>query len=142
MKNFKFTLLFLVFLSLPALAQQDFHNVKYVKNYDGDTYTFDLGKDVPELFRTMPLRLYGIDTPEIRTKNAIEKQKAIQVRDFAQGELRNAKVINLVDCKGDKYFRLLCSVRYDGKDLTQELLKRKMGYEYFGGKKNPTVFDK
>ncbi|GBF23357.1 putative nuclease [Candidatus Gastranaerophilus sp. (ex Termes propinquus)] len=124
----------LCLVCLPALSQ-DFYNVKYLKNYDGDTYTFDLGENIPELFRTMPLRLFGIDTPEIRAKNLDEKAKGQEVRDFARDELKNAQQINLIGCKGDKYFRILCRVSYDGKDLTDELLKRNMGYPYFGGKK-------
>lgn len=127
-------LIFLIVFALPACCQ-DFRGVKYIKNYDGDTYTFDLGEGVPELFRTMPLRLYGIDTPEMRAKNPQEKEKAVQAKNFGQSELVGAKQIDLVNCKDDKYFRILCSVNYDGKDLTGELLKRNMGYPYYGGKK-------
>jgi len=114
---------------------QDFNNVKFIRNHDGDTFVFDLGCGLPDLFRTMPLRLYGIDTPEVGTKNACEKVKGLLVRDFAKNELTSAKQINLVDCSKDKYFRILCRVNYDGKDLTNELLNRNYGYAYFGEKK-------
>lgn len=79
----------------------------------------------------MPLRLYGIDTPEIKSKNP----KAYIARDFVKNELSAAKQINLVSCKDDKYFRINCSINYDGKDLTMELLNRGLGYPYYGGKK-------
>ena len=118
-----------------SVYAQDFNDVKYIRNYDGDTLNFDLGDDIPQLFRKMPLRLYGIDTPEIKAKSEIERTKAIEVRDFVTQEMKNAKRIDLLDCSKGKYFRILCNVSYDGKNLTNELLKRKMGYEYFGGKK-------
>lgn len=131
MKRF---LLTLCLLCLPVFAQ-DFNNVKFIKNHDGDTFTFDLGTNLPELFREMPLRLYGIDTPEIVTKNNNEKIKAVQARDFAKKELMLAKQINLVNCGKDKYFRINCRINYDGKDLTTELLNHNLGYPYFGGTK-------
>lgn len=130
----KLLLIIILLIGSVSLAQ-DFNNVKFIRNHDGDTFWFDLGSNVPELFRTMPLRLYGIDTPEVGTKNPCEKRKGLMVRDFAHNELTNAKQINLVDCSKDKYFRILCRVNYDGKDLTQELLKRGYGYEYYGGTK-------
>jgi len=130
-----------IFCYLPTCAQ-DFNNVKFIKNHDGDTFTFDLGDSLPELFRTMPLRLYGIDTPEVGTKNLCEKSKGLMVRDFAHNELTNAKQINLVDCSKDKYFRILCRVNYDGKDLTNELLNRNYGYAYFGEKKKVIDYSK
>lgn len=124
-----------------ALAQ-DFKNVKFIRNHDGDTFVFDLGMSLPDLFRTMPLRLYGIDTPEVGTKNSCEKAKGLLVRDFARNELQSAKQINLINCSKDKYFRILCSVDYDGKDLTTELLKRNYGYEYYGDKKKVINYSK
>lgn len=116
--------------ALPAISQ-DFYNVKYMSNYDGDTIKFNLGSNLPEIFRFIPLRLYGIDTPEIKS-NTI---KALTARDFVKNELTSARQINLIDCKNDKYFRINCRVVYDGKDLTKELLEQELGYPYYGGTK-------
>ena len=113
----------------------DLNNVKYLSNYDGDTIRFDIQGDYPKIFRFMPLRLYGIDTPEIRTKDENERRIANRAKNFVKKELKKAKNINLKGCKKDKYFRLLCRVEYDNKDLTTELLKRRYGCEYYGGKK-------
>lgn len=124
-------LIIIILLIGSASFAQDFNNVKYIRNYDGDTINFDLGCNLPDLFRYMPLRLYGIDTPEIKSKNPT----AYKARDFVKSELSSAAQINLVNCSSDKYFRILCRVNYDGKDLTNELLKRGYGYEYYGGTK-------
>ncbi len=134
-------LIIVIFCHLSTFAQ-DFNNVKFIKNHDGDTFVFDLGENIPELFRTMPVRLYGIDTPEVGTKNKCEKAKGLIVRDFAYNELKNAKQINLINCAKDKYFRILCRINYDGKDLTNELLNRGYGYPYFGEKKKVIDYSK
>ena len=130
-------------LMLPVFAQDfdrnvfnNFVNVKFIRNHDGDTFVFDLGNNLPDLFRTMPVRLYGIDTPEVGTKNLAEKAAGIKARDFVTYEMKSAHKISLVECSKDKYFRLLCRVDYDGKDLTTELINRGYGYAYYGDKKN------
>jgi len=140
MKKLLIILIIILFI-YPAQAD-DFNNVKFIKNHDGDTFTFFLGENLPELFQTMKVRLYGIDTPEVGTKNLCEKQKGLMVRDFAKNELIQAKQINLVNCSADKYFRILCRVEYDGKDLTNELLNRGYGYAYYGDKKKVIDYSK
>lgn len=128
------TILVSSFFINPAFAH-DFNNVKFIRNYDGDTIYFDLGNNLPDLFRYTPIRLYGIDTPEIKAKCEDEHTNALTAKSFVYNELSKAKQINLVECKKDKYFRIDCRVNYDGKDLTKELLQRGYGYEYYGGKK-------
>ena len=130
-----FIIFLLITYSITAQAE-DFYNVKYISNYDGDTINFDLGENLPNIFRYIPLRLYGIDTPEIKTKNIEEKIKAQCAKDFVKNELINSQEINLINCKKDKYFRINCSVIYDGKNLTEILLKNNLGYQYYGGHKS------
>ncbi len=130
-----FLLFYLIIFGINLAFATDFNNVKYLSNYDGDTIRFDLCGDYPYLFRFMPMRLYGIDTPEIKTHDKAEKRAALKAKNFVKKELSNAKVINLKNCKKDKFFRLLCCVEYDKKDLTQELLKRNYGYAYYGKRK-------
>lgn len=140
MKRFLVLIVFIFFIQ--PVFSQDFNDVKYIRNHDGDTIIFDLGDNLPDIFRYTPVRVYGIDTPEIKTKNACEMPKAIVARDFVKNELTPAKLINLIDCKKDKYNRIDCTVNYDNKDLTKELLKRGYGYEYFGGKKEVIDYSK
>ena len=130
-----FIIFLLITYSITAQAE-DFYNVKYISNYDGDTINFDLGENLQNIFRYIPLRLYGIDTPEIKTKNIEEKIKAQCAKDFVKNELINSQEINLINCKKDKYFRINCSVIYDGKNLTEILLKNNLGYQYYGGHKS------
>lgn len=134
MKRLVIVLFFIFFIPIYCNAQT-FCNVKYLSNYDGDTIRFDLGENLPPIFRYIPLRLQGIDTPEIKGKTESERKKALIVKQFVKDELSSAKQIDLINCKKDKYFRINCRVEYDGKDLTDILIEKSYGYEYYGGKK-------
>jgi endonuclease YncB( thermonuclease family) len=55
------------------------------------------------------IRLSGIDTPEIRSKDLNEKKQAIIVRDFLRDKILDKIVI--LECKDfDKYGRLLADI--------------------------------
>lgn len=117
-------------------------NAQYIGNYDGDTVSFNI-PNLPDVFgKDISVRLYGIDTPEKKSKNKCEKERAILVQKFVEQELSNAKVIILEDCKRDKYFRILAEINYDGKDLTTELLERGYGYAYYGDTKKKVDYCK
>ena len=138
----KLLIILVIILFCQSAFAEDFNNVKFIRNHDGDTITFDLGPTIPPLWRKSRVRLQGIDTPEVSTENQAEKTKGLMVRDFVCNELVNAKIINLRNCSLDKYGRPLCAVNYDEKDLTNELLKRNYGYAYFGEKKNGIEYSK
>lgn len=130
----KLLLIFTLLLSTNAYGY-DFKKVQYLSNYDADTVKFNIKNTHPLLGNKMNVRVYGIDTPELRTKNKCEKKLAIESRDFVKKELTKAKKIVLKDCIRGKYFRLVCSIEYDGKDLTTLLLQKNYGYVYYGDTK-------
>lgn len=130
MNKFIYTLI--LFLSIYPVSAENITNAVYSDNYDGDTVSFNIS-NLPDVFgKNIPVRVYGIDTPEIKSKNKCEKEKALVVQKFVRDELSNAKIIILEDCQRDKYFRILAKIKYDSKDLTTELLKHNYGYEYYG----------
>ncbi len=49
--------------------------------YGGDTLFIDLPDQHPLFGKRMGVRVIGIDTPEIRTKNSCEKQKAQKAKN-------------------------------------------------------------
>ncbi|QDP68085.1 MAG: hypothetical protein Unbinned5081contig1003_17 [Prokaryotic dsDNA virus sp.] len=109
--------------------------MKYIKNYDGDTVTVDIPGVHILIGKNMKIRVSGIDTPEIRTKNTCEKEKARAAKRLVQSILKNAKRIDLKNIKRGKYFRIVADVIADGKSIKDILLKNKLGHEYGGGKK-------
>jgi micrococcal nuclease len=123
-----------------------FYNAEVKKIIDGDTFDIliDLGFDT---FRKGRVRLYGVNTPESRTKNIEEKQKGLAAKEFTDQWLAQAnnkiKVETILD-KNEKYGRILCKVwNSDGKCLNDDIISSGLAKEYYGvGDKTWTEFKK
>ena len=126
---------FILLITLSCQSYANFFNAKYIKNYDGDTITFDLDCDIDFFCKDAKIRLFGIDTAEIRTKDKCKKAKGYKAKQFVKDRLSNASNIELKDCVKGKYFRVVGHIIYDGKNLSKELLKANLAYSYFGGTK-------
>ena len=109
---------------------------KVISVYDGDTFRVDIDSLPPIVGKNIPIRLNGVDTPEIRGKCEYEKDLAIKARDFVRNKLANAKEIKLNNLQRGKYFRVVANVIVDGVSLEQELLDNELAYKYTGGKKS------
>jgi len=109
---------------------------KVIKVYDGDTIT--IASKVPGLYNSpiykFSIRLNGIDTPEMRTKDEDEKEIAILARD-ALSEKIMGKEIRLENIKTEKYGRVLCDIYLDQSHLNQWLIDEKYALPYDGGTK-------
>ena len=65
------------FLSLQVLAAEYYGDLvveKYISAYDGDTFRVDIAEIHPLIGRNMPIRLRGVDTPEMRGRCDQENQ--------------------------------------------------------------------
>ena len=85
-------------------------NGQVIKVYDGDTITIATRlpyKDSP-LYR-FPIRLKGIDSAEIKSKNVIEKNNAMIARDVLS-ELILHKTVIIKNIENEKYGRILADV--------------------------------
>lgn len=111
-----------------------FSTASLVSVYDGDTFKVNLQCAEAVLCHDIPVRVAGIDTPELKTKDKCEKEKAQQAQAFTISFLQGQS-IDLRNCKRDKYFRLLCEVYCNGNSLADELIKRGLAYPYKGGAK-------
>lgn len=116
-----------------------FSCVKYKKNYDGDTVTFDIPNVHPLIGKSVSVRVAGIDAPEKKGKKPCEMEKARDAQRLVENLLKNARHIELKNVKRDKYFRILAEVLFDGKSLGDTLIKNKLAYEYDGGRKPSSV---
>ena len=112
-----------------------FKCVELLRVYDGDTIYVNIPNIHPFFGQNIGIRLEGIDTPELRTKDPCEKDKALQAKYYVEKILTEAKFITLFECKKDKYFRLLCTVIVDGKSVSKMLIDEGLAYPYFGGTK-------
>ncbi|MDI3462121.1 MAG: hypothetical protein OJF50_000942 [Nitrospira sp.] len=103
--------------------------------HDGDTCTFTLPAVPPPFGNQIPIRLAGVDTPEIHGKCDREKLLARKAQAFTQGLLNEAKQVELVDMRRDKYFRVLAGIRADGRDVARQLIEAGLAVPYNGGTK-------
>lgn len=105
--------------------------------YDGDTFFIDLpraGCYYDVLCRDLPVRVIGVDAPELRGAGCPEeKQMAILARDFLAAQLRGASAIALIQVKRDSRFRIDARVIIDGQhDLAALLISAGLGAPYSG----------
>lgn len=110
---------------------------KCIDVYDGDTCTvlmFYPGMNLPIKHN---VRLYGIDTPELRPPKDMQNReyhiyRARLARDTLF-DLIGEKVISFTIRGKDKYNRLLASLTLeDGRDVAEILLEKGLGVPYFG----------
>lgn len=119
-----------------ATAPASFDNVSIASVYDGDTFKINLNCSLAVYCEKVPVRVLGVDTAEIKGQTEREKKLAQQAKEFTKNFLAQAPIA-LSNCTRDKYFRLLCDVTNgEGKNLAKELIKAKLGYEYWGGTKS------
>ena len=100
-------LLFLLIPSyLAAKSFGDYTGAVYIRNYDGDTITFNLPGLHPIIGEKINIRVNGIDTPEIRGKCEKETYSAQQAQQMVADILKDAEQITLKNMARGKYFRI------------------------------------
>jgi len=114
------------------------YSCKVEKVVDGDTIdvVLDLGFDI--LYKSR-VRLYGIDTPESRTRDKDEKVRGKMAGSFLKRAVKNGtKVViqtKLKDSRG-KYGRVLGNVIVDGLNINETMVKNYLAVAYFGQSKD------
>ena len=130
------TLLLLSFSSIAGVSYGTFTVSQVISVYDGDTFRVDIDELSPIAGKNIPIRVNGVDTPEIQGKCDSEKELAIEARDYVAGLLDNANEILLVNTERGKYFRIVAVVMIDGVNLAELLIDKGLGYVYTGGTKH------
>lgn len=112
---------------------------KVVKVYDADTITvanrISVGGEQSEEIYRFQVRLTGIDSPEIKSKNPTTKELAKQSRDVLSGMIFG-KIVELRNVQLEKYGRLLADVYLGDLHLNQWLIDNKYAVQYDGGTKH------
>lgn len=113
---------------------------KVLNVVDGDTMDLmvDLGFSVHHKIR---VRLYGVNTPESRTKDAAEKSMGLKAKEFTKDWLHNHETVfikTVVD-KNEKYGRVLAEIYSSGDIdapttacLNKDIIGAGYAREYFG----------
>ena len=106
-----------------------------IKVYDGDTIT--IAAKMPfkgsPLYR-LPVRLNGIDTPEIKGKSEDEISVAKEARDALSALILHKNVV-LKNVSTEKYGRILADVYLDELHINKWLIDQRFAVKYDGGTK-------
>lgn len=110
--------------------------------YDGDTLT--VGFRYNGGFWKSPMRIYGIDAPEMKPKHqgrsidSVEQEKAAAVRsrDFLRHLIYDRIVqVEICDKPTDKYGRLLGAVFLRNENIAEKMIEGGYARRYHGGRK-------
>ena len=126
---------FSLFFSFPLFAQQpasNFYKVRLGKVIDGDTFKVYLACSYKLFCKSVSVRVRGIDTAELKSKDETKRAKAQEAKRFTKEFLTGHKIV-LKRCTRGKYFRLLCEVYADNKSLADALLAANLAISYNGG---------
>ena len=88
---------------------------------DGDTFACDIDEHSAIAGKNISIRLRGIDTPELRSRNPEERKSANLEKQRLSELLHGARVIELRNIDRDKYFRIDADVYIDGEPLLPKL---------------------
>ena len=102
---------------------------------DGDTFdcTIDLGFDISHKIR---VRMFGINTPESRTRDLEEKARGLESKKRLTEMLEEKPdMLVLATKEKGKYGRYLGIVYAGGRDVNRMLIEEGYAVEYFGGKR-------
>ena len=114
------------------------YNCKIVRVVDGDTVDVDIDLGFAVWLKKQRIRLFGVDAPESRTRDAIEKKFGILAKNFVKGRLPVGSMqilrTRLDDSRG-KFGRILGEFVLEETTLNQLLIVTNNGVPYFGQSK-------
>ena len=112
------------------------YKCKLLRVIDGDTVDVDIDLGFGVWLRKQRIRLYGIDTPESRTRDLEEKKYGLAAKEFLQkwtgaGELT---IKTHKDAKG-KFGRILGELWTFETNINQKMVEEHHAVEYHGQSK-------
>ena len=105
------------------------------KIIDGDTVDVDIDLGFDCWLRKQRIRLYGIDTPESRTRDKQEKRYGLAAKKFVMDFIPVGSSAILKTKEKGKYGRYLGDLKVGSKWLCKALLDNHHAVKYFGQSK-------
>ena len=105
------------------------------KIIDGDTVDVDIDLGFDCWLRKQRIRLYGIDTPESRTRDKQEKRYGLAAKRFVLDFIPVGSSAILKTKQKGKYGRYLGDLKVGSKWLCKALLDNHHAVKYFGQSK-------
>jgi len=113
------------------------YNVKISKVVDGDTVDVDIDLGFSTVLKKQRVRMMGIDTPESRTRDLVEKKFGKAAKAHLKSIL-DAKQITLVSHDKGKFGRILGELFVDGETVSvnQRMINDHHAVPYTGDNKD------
>lgn len=116
------------------------YRCEVVKVIDGDTVDVDIDLGFGVWLRKERIRMYGIDTPESRTRDLEEKKYGLAAKDFLTKWLSagNITLKTQKDAEG-KFGRILGELWYGDVNINRKMIEEHHAVEYMGQSKDEIV---
>ena len=105
---------------------------------DGDTVDVDIDLGFDMWIHNERVRLYGIDTPESRTRDLEEKKFGLLAKEYLTEKLDTEDIIvtTEVDNEKGKFGRILGWVWCNGVNINNQMIDEHMAVAYHGQSKD------
>lgn len=134
-------LIWITLLNVQASPHFGPYAAELVRVIDGDTVVLDVAI-WPQQTERAHVRLEGIDTPELHSKQQCERDMALRAKAFTTAALTGSHVLMLDHVADGKYAgRVLGEIIIDGHSLSQSIIGAHMGRVYNGGARGPWCSD-
>ena len=116
------------------------YRCKVTRVVDGDTVDVDIDLGFGVWLHKERVRIYGIDTPESRTRDLEEKKYGLAAKEFVKEFVRDKGGSNIVlrtqkyDAKG-KFGRILGDIIVDNVSMSDTMIKEHHAVPYYGQSK-------
>ena len=112
------------------------YNCKIVRVVDGDTVDVDIDLGFDTWRCGERIRLYGIDTPECRTRDAEEKAAGILAKEFVENALHVGGTYKLQTREKGKFGRFLGVIFISARtSINAALVSERLAVAYHGQSK-------
>ncbi len=103
-------------------ANADEVKATIVRVIDGDTVRVDI-KHYPDIIgKNIPIRLAGIDTPELRGKLLPERASARRAKKALERFLPSGAIVTLKNMERGKYYRIVAEIwDRDGNNINEQM---------------------
>ena len=115
------------------------YRCKILRVVDGDTVDVDIDLGFGMWMHKERVRMMGIDTPESRTRDKVEKKFGLASKQFVKDmmpvgskQVLKTQIDRSGEDKKGKFGRILGDFLIDGKKLTETMIKEGYGVVYTG----------
>ena len=111
---------------------------KILRVVDGDTVDVDIDLGFGVWIHRERVRIMGIDTPESRTRDLVEKKFGMAAKEFVKFlmPIGSMQLIKTEKDKTGKFGRILGDFLFEDKRLTEIMIEENHAVPYFGDSKD------